>query len=169
MGLELFLVTDKEYTWLAGGWERLRSEVRERLRVPEPTAVLFIDGFCSYCRLTGETLRRLDWRGRLEVVSFREDDRFRRLGLSAEALELRMHLVEPRSGRVFAGFDAVEALALRMLSLWPLLPLLWLARASGQGQRLYDFLASRRLIVPDARACGEGACAVPARAAAEER
>ncbi|WP_211194419.1 hypothetical protein, partial [Pyxidicoccus fallax] len=42
-------------------------------------------------------------------------------------------------------------LALRMLSLWPLLPLLWLARASGQGQRLYDFLASRRLIVPDAR------------------
>ncbi len=56
-------------------------------------------------------------------------------------------------GSVLSGFDSLRALARHIPWLWPLRPLLRLTAALGLGDRLYDFLAARRRILPDAGAC----------------
>ena len=66
------------------------------------------------------------------------------------------------SGQVTRGFGAVRALARTLPLMWPARPLLWLLDRVGLGERAYDWLAARRTIVPDGRACSDGACALPA-------
>lgn len=172
IGLELFMISDEEYRWLGRALrtslERLRAVTRTRLRIEEPSIALFIDGFCPHCVATGETLRRIDLRGVVRVVSFRHDDEFERWGLSAERLERRMQAVELASGRLAEGFDAVRLLARELVVLWPLRPVLALIERSGRGQAAYDWLASRRRIVPDPEAC-RGTCPIPAAVAEEAR
>lgn len=163
IGLELFLITDEEFARLKGAGERLVNSALERLvvgRAEWPHLLLYIDGHCAHCRRTGETLARLDRGGRLVIRSFRHDADYERFGITADALERRMHAVMLPTGQVARGFGAVRALARTLPLLWPLRPLLWLTGAIGLGERAYDALAARRTIVPDARACRDGRCEV---------
>lgn len=165
IGLELFLITDEEFAWLQAAGQRLVAGALERLglgRAVEPQVLLYIDGHCAHCRRTGDALRRLDRGGRLTIRSFRHHADHQRFGIAADALERRMHAVILASGQVTRGFAAVRALARTLPLLWPARPLLWLIDRVGLGERAYDWLAARRTIVPDGRACSGGACALPA-------
>ena len=99
----------------------------------------------------------------MTIRSFRHHADYERFGISADALERRMHAVVLATGQVVSGFGAVRALARTLPLLWPLRPLVWLTDAVGLGEPAYDWLAARRTIVADARACSDGACALPAR------
>ncbi|HXU69221.1 MAG TPA: DCC1-like thiol-disulfide oxidoreductase family protein [Polyangia bacterium] len=167
IGLELFLITDEEFASLQAAGRRIVAGALERLglgRVAEPQILLYIDGHCAHCRRAGEALRRLDRGGQLTIRSFRHHADYARFGISADALERRMHAVILATGEVARGFGAVQALARTMPLLWPARPLLWLIDRAGLGERAYDWLAARRTIVPDARACSDGACALPVAA-----
>ncbi len=67
-----------------------------------------------------------------------------------------MWAVDVRSRRAAAGFEALRLLAQQLVLLWPLRPVLALAALAGQGERLYDYIALRRRIVPDPRSCDLG-------------
>jgi predicted DCC family thiol-disulfide oxidoreductase YuxK len=156
IGMDLFLITDREYTIL-------RQWVRARVRraAPVPAARLFIDGFCPTCRATARALANLDWLGRLEIVSFRDPATAIPPGLARERLETEMVLVDLRSGEVVGGFGAVRALARHLPPLWPLRPLFAVIAWWGWGDRAYRYLADHRRIIPDPQACRLGdACAV---------
>lgn len=114
-----------------------------------------MDGLCPYCRRAGQLLKRLDLFGSLDIRSFRHDRSFERYGLTEDAVARELKVVVPAASgyRVFGGFEAVRALLRRIPPLWPLLPAAWLMAVSGQGASAYRWLAERRTIVPDTRAC----------------
>ena len=81
----------------------------------------------------------------MTFVSFREPGVVPRYGLDAERAAQRIHSVDA-AGRVRQGIDAMIAIGGRTVVLWPLVLLFWLARLVA-GQRFYDAVASRRVIV----------------------
>ncbi len=114
-------------------------------------SVLYFDGNCPDCRRAAHLIERLDWLRKLDTVSFRHDDSFLQAGILPADLEKAMHLVTDR--RVLVGFSAVIAICRRLPLLWPALPALWLVGLTGAGDKLYSFLAARRIIVADPSAC----------------
>lgn len=135
-----------------------RSQGRSRLLV-------YIDGFCPYCRASGRAIQALDLLGRCRVVSFRHDPTYRTYGITPEALEQVMHVVVCSRGtyRVARGYGAVLEVIRHLPPLWWLWPIAWLLGAVGLGERAYRWLADHRLIVPDPRHCRDSACPVPPR------
>ncbi len=93
------------------------------------------------------TLRRLDLFGLLEPISFRDPAIVERFGLDPVRVVLRLHA---RAGDrpPVEGIGAVILIATRLPLIWPAVPLFWLAARLGFGQRLYDWLAARRVIIP---------------------
>jgi predicted DCC family thiol-disulfide oxidoreductase YuxK len=152
IGMDLFLIADREYAAF-GQW------VRARLRgaAPAPAVRLFIDGFCPTCRATARALSNLDWRGRLEIVSFRDPTTPIPAGIAPADLEREMTLVDLRRGSTVGGFGAVRALARLLPPMWPLRPVFALIAWFGWGDRAYRYLAERRRIIPDPRICHLGA------------
>jgi len=153
IGMDLFLITDREYA-------TLRQWVRARVRGTAPAARLYIDGFCPTCRATARVLANLDWRGRVEIVSFRDPAVPVPPDLTPARLETEMVLVDLRRGQVVGGFQAIRVLARQLPLLWPVRPLLAVIAWSGWGDRAYRYLAENRRIIPDPRACHLGTCEV---------
>jgi predicted DCC family thiol-disulfide oxidoreductase YuxK len=109
---------------------------------------VYYDGWCPLCTALRNRLERLDWLGRLQWRSIRDQGVAAALGVPAERLEQRMHVRDPRTGIVVDGIWAVAAVATRLPALMPLWPVVAGAAAVGLGQPLYDYIASRRAIVP---------------------
>ncbi|HEX2034367.1 MAG TPA: DUF393 domain-containing protein [Chloroflexota bacterium] len=124
---------------LAGG----RVLARWRVQV-------FYDGWCPFCRRTAATLQRLDRFGLLELHSFRDSAVLATYGLDAARAEARMQARAVRwpAASLAEGIDAVTLVASRVPLLWPAVPLLWGAGRLGLGQRVYDWVAARRVLIP---------------------
>lgn len=123
--------------------------------------MVYVDGLCVYCRQAGRLIRALDWGQRVAVRSFRDDDSYRRFGISPVALEEAMHVVvlAPGTFRVTSGFPAVLLLLRHLPLLWPLWPVAWLLERLGWGERAYRWVARHRWILPGPGRCRQGACA----------
>ncbi len=118
---------------------------------------VYYDGACPLCRETAALLRGLDPFGNLTFVDFREKGALAAVpGLSAEALEQRMHTVG-EDGKILAGYPAVTQIARRLPALWLLGVLGEAPGASTIGAPLYDRLASRRKLQ---HRCDDASCAV---------
>ena len=158
IGSELILLTDKDYrligaaarragSKIVGPFRRLRDNIAALPAVQRRQMIVFYDSWCPLCRASVASSKKLDWFSLIRFVSFREPGIIERYELDADKVERRMHSTV--DGRRFAeGIDAVIQMATRLLPLWPVVPLLLLARWIGIGQRAYDFIASRRTILP---------------------
>ncbi len=113
-----------------------------------PEVLVLYDGWCTLCRRSIATLERLDLLRMLRPISFRDAGVLERLGLDRHRAAARLHAWAAGAPRPADGIDAVILIASRLPPLWPLLPVLWLAARLGWGQRLYDWLAARRTIIP---------------------
>ncbi len=122
---------------------RTIPRIRERIRV-----FVFYDGRCLFCRRTMATLKRLDWLGLLEPVSFRDPGVIERFGLDPVRAAARLQARAAGAERPVEGIDAVILIATRLPPVWPAVPLLWIAARLGWGQRVYDWIAARRTIIP---------------------
>ena len=151
MGLVLFTVRDSE--WAAAS--RFASSVLPRFDI-------WIDGYCPYCRRAGRIIERLDWLNLATVRSFRHDTGYGLQGLHPQDLERRMHVhLNTSPTATVHGFQAVLHILKSLPLLWPLWPVARLLSTAGLGERLYQFLADRRIIVPDARQCQTAHCELP--------
>jgi predicted DCC family thiol-disulfide oxidoreductase YuxK len=128
LSLYPLLVTDGEYQ-AAGGWMRRTFGL-----------TVYYDGWCPACTRSVLWLDRLDLLSLVRFVSFR--------GLSSvdqRRAERRIVSVEGR-GRVREGMDVMLQIAARSPLLWVfVIPLLLIRLVAGQ--RAYDVVASRRLIL----------------------
>lgn len=130
------------------------SEPKEVLDVEAPTrffarweVTVFYDGWCPFCTQSVNTARRLDWLRLLKFVSFREPGVPERFGLDPDRLEQRLH--STGDGKTFhEGIDGILQMVTRLPLLWPAVPFLFLSRWLGFGQRVYDWIAARRTILP---------------------
>ncbi len=123
---------------------------------------LFYDSWCPVCTGFRDRIARLDWLGKITFRSMRDPDAAARSGVTAEEMARRMYARDPKTGRLWAGIDAFAATAARVPLLMPLWPLLKLSSALGIGQRVYDFVAARRVIIPVGN-CEDGACQIHRR------
>ncbi|MFX3625302.1 MAG: thiol-disulfide oxidoreductase DCC family protein [Ectobacillus sp.] len=119
---------------------------------------VFYDGWCPLCMKVAKRTKQLDIRNALEFVSFRERETVQTYRLTSSLLlkmEKRLFIWD---GKVWHdGIYACYALAKHIPLYWPLLPFIKLSIWTKTGQRLYDFIASRRFIVPVGH-CQAGVC-----------
>ncbi len=127
------LATDEEYRRLVT-WFHRRFDL-----------VVFYDGWCPMCTKSARRWGRMDLLSLVHFVSFREPVVMELYGLDPASAARRIQSVV-RGGGILEGMDTLLAIAARSILVWPLLPILWLARMLA-GQRLYDAVAVRRRIV----------------------
>ncbi|MDR6225780.1 DCC1-like thiol-disulfide oxidoreductase family protein [Desmospora profundinema] len=156
IGCEWLLLRDREYRWLKNGLLQvfsgkgaigLNRETTGNNRISTMAITVFYDGWCPFCTKSVKTASRLDWFGWIRFVSFREPGVVTQWGLDPDRLEKRLHSTADGI-RFQEGIDGIIQMTGRLPLLWPALPLLWLAKGMGFGQRLYDWIASRRTIIP---------------------
>jgi predicted DCC family thiol-disulfide oxidoreductase YuxK len=124
---------------------------------------VFHDGWCPLCTAVSERTKKLDARKKVQFVSFREPTVVADYALSPELLmkmEARLYVHDGKDWH--EGISAVLKLARQIPHYWPLVPFIQLPIWTGAGQRLYDFIASRRSIVPTGH-CTNGICEIPNR------
>ncbi len=135
------LATDEEYRRLVA-WFHRRFDL-----------VVFYDGWCPMCTGSARRWGRVDLLSLVHFVSFREPVVMELYGLDPARAVRRIQSAACR-GTILEGMDTLLAMVARSILVWPVLPLLCLARMLG-GQRLYDAVAARRLIVVPG-GCGGG-------------
>ncbi len=144
LSLYPLLLSDEEYLGVA-------ARVRQRL-----VLTVFYDGWCPTCTRSIRWLGRCDLLSLVRYVSFRDAAVRPIPGLDLQRMERRIQSLNG-AGRVREGIDVMLQICARSVLLWPLVPVFWICRIVA-GQRVYDALATRRMIlVPGA--CGEE-CAV---------
>lgn len=122
---------------------------------------VYFDGWCPVCTGFRDRIGRLDWLGQITFRSMRDPGVAAETGVPAEELARRMYARDPQSGQLWAGVDAFAAVAARVPLLVPLWPLIRLSSVLGLGQRLYDYVAARRVIIPVGN-CEDGSCSIHA-------
>lgn len=150
---EWILLGDREYRRLARFGKGIRSKGGAWMLKHRPVfftrreVTIFYDGWCPFCTQSVNTARRLDWFRLLKFVSFREPGVPERFNLDPARLEQRLH--STGDGKTFhEGIDGILQMVTRLPLLWPALPFFFLSRWLGIGQRVYDWIATRRTILP---------------------
>ncbi len=123
-------------------------------------ALVLFDGFCPFCRLSMNSIRRLDWFGALAWRSFRHPENVpvTTPPLDPIRLEEEMHLISPTADRILHGFGAFRYMAWRLPLLMPMAPFLHIPGIPWLGQSIYMWIARNRFgLVP----CKDGVCSLP--------
>jgi predicted DCC family thiol-disulfide oxidoreductase YuxK len=106
--------------------------------------VVFVDGECALCRVTSSLIEATDRAGIAEVVSYRDDASYRAHGVSDADAASELQVIDTTTGQVYAGFDAVRAIAREIPLLLPFRPVLWLLDTLRLGALVYGFVARHR-------------------------
>lgn len=128
-------------------------------RLHPPRDTVLYDGHCRFCRSQIALLRRCDPTGRLAFTSLHDPSvAIDFPEISPESLEQQMYVVD-RQGRARGGATAVRYLSRRLVLLWPLALLLHVPGSMPLWNRLYAFVARRRMLI--AGSCEDGTCRLP--------
>ena len=133
--------------------------------VADPSAgrgVVLFDGDCPFCQRSVAILKKLDWLGRLAFQNGRDEAHWppsERPLVMSRLLE-EMHVVTPDRRKTYAGYAAFRWIAWRLPLTWPVAPFLFIPGVPWFGNRVYLWVAKRRMnLVP----CTDGACPIHAR------
>ncbi|PAD20661.1 DCC1-like thiol-disulfide oxidoreductase family protein [Terribacillus saccharophilus] len=155
---ELLFFTDKEYNAVSRYTKKLRDFIKNRktthevatnenVSVQANAITVLYDGWCPMCIKSVTNLKKLDTFNAISFQSFRNPEVLKIYNIDIERLEKRMHSFDKKR-KPKEGIDAFIQIMQRMPLLWLCLPILYTAKFLGFGQRLYDFIASKRNIVP---------------------
>ncbi|MGN7714900.1 thiol-disulfide oxidoreductase DCC family protein [Hyphomicrobiales bacterium] len=110
-----------------------------------PDLAILFDDRCNLCDTTVKTLARLDVFCRVEFRPIRRNIEFaNNHGVSLQQGLTDLVGVDLSNGNRVSGFDLYYTLTGRLVLLWPLRPVFWLARLTKIGPKLYRFIADRR-------------------------
>ncbi|WP_270406207.1 DCC1-like thiol-disulfide oxidoreductase family protein [Paenibacillus timonensis] len=159
MMMELIVFTDEEYRKglkkivlfgrkLQVSWMRLGRSVGRKWFYPY-RIVIFYDGWCPMCQSIMRNLRRLDYLGLLRYISFRDPKVIKQYNLDSAEVEKRMHSMRVSNKNTMkVGIHSVIQISSRLAPLWLFVPFLYLSSKIGVGALVYDFIASRRNLLP---------------------
>ncbi|WP_165364299.1 thiol-disulfide oxidoreductase DCC family protein [Sporolactobacillus sp. THM19-2] len=119
--------------------------------------IILYDNWCPLCVGIKNHLEKLDWLSRLKLIGFRDQENLKDLAADGKNLAKRLHVISGKTSEIFSGIDAVMAITLRVPLLLPAWPVLYLLNKMGLGSRLYDWIATRRKIIPVGR-CKDENC-----------
>ncbi|SDZ17356.1 DCC1-like thiol-disulfide oxidoreductase family protein [Thermoactinomyces sp. DSM 45892] len=156
---DLIIFSDDEYRRIRRALIRMKDLIGSKFRaffrrigqvrgIRMQEITVFYDGWCPFCTKTTNQLRRMDCLELVNFVSFREESVVRENHLSIEALEEMIHSKKKGDKDVKVGIYSFIQISKRVIPMWGLLPILYLSVWCGFGQKLYKFIADRRIIIP---------------------
>ncbi|HFU4589235.1 TPA: thiol-disulfide oxidoreductase DCC family protein [Bacillus thuringiensis] len=111
--------------------------------------IVLYDGYCPMCKNVVTKLKKGDIFNLLMFKSFREYSNSKaEIGIPLTTLEKRMHSRKLKEEKYVSGIDSIIQICKRVPIMWGILIFLYLGKFMGIGQRTYDFIAKRRMIVP---------------------
>lgn len=122
--------------------------------------VVLYDGWCAFCIQSIKSFQRLDFLKRIEFQSFRDENIVRKYKIDINALENRIHSIKKSNGVVEDGIDSINRICKNTPLLWIVVPILSIFSAIGLGQKIYDWIASKRTIFPTG-GCDSDSCELP--------
>lgn len=156
---DLVMMTDQEYSKLANYYNQKKHRLKVRINImlrrkmgqspalQSHKMIVFYDGWCPFCIKSVNNLRRMDVFHLIRFTSFRDHEVVKEYALHLSSLEKRMHS-QNQKGEVRDGIGSFIQISKRLPVLWMALPFLVMAEWLGLGQRVYDYIASKRNIVP---------------------
>ncbi len=108
---------------------------------------VYFDGSCPFCTRAAAIMSRLDWLHQFDFINLHLPGVLEAAGIERTKALQRIQ-VENQSGVVFEGMRAILQISSRIPPLWVLVPVFWLSIQVSLGDRLYDWIADRRLLFP---------------------
>ncbi|ABS21926.1 thiol-disulfide oxidoreductase DCC family protein [Bacillus cytotoxicus] len=125
--------------------------------------IVFYDSWCPMCTAITERTKKLDRKGRITFLSFREKEVVKKYQLS-ETLQHKMEqrLYVWKADQWYDGIHSIYVIAKVVPSYWPIVPFIKLSVLLKFGNKVYDYIANNRKLVPVGH-CREGICEIPAK------
>ncbi|WP_442951132.1 DCC1-like thiol-disulfide oxidoreductase family protein [Paenibacillus sp. 481] len=169
--MELLVFTDNEYKKMYYSTIRLMRKTQLRfLRrtravgyrlFKSQRVIVFYDGWCPVCQGIMSRFKRMDYFRLLDCLSFRDPNVVQRYDLDPAEVEKRMHSALAINDSVkLKGIDSVTQISKRLLPLWIFVPIFFVSSKLGIGGIIYDYVASKRKLVPVAH-CDDNVCRLP--------
>lgn len=114
---------------------------------------IFFDGSCPFCTRTASQIEQLDWRNQLTLINLHDTKVLAKAGIDKQAA-LRRIQVSNADGEIYEGFHAILRISTQIPAFWLFVPILWASFRLGLGDKLYDWIAARRLLFPTPGGCG---------------
>ncbi|PEE41203.1 thiol-disulfide oxidoreductase DCC family protein [Bacillus pseudomycoides] len=125
--------------------------------------IVFYDSRCPMCTVVAEHTKKLDKKDTMKFASFRDKDVVEEYQLSTELqekMEQRLYIL--KNNKWYDGIGSVYVLAKAVPSYWFVVPFIKLSILLGFGNKVYDYIANRRKLVPVGH-CREGVCEIPSK------
>jgi predicted DCC family thiol-disulfide oxidoreductase YuxK len=173
---QLLFLTDKEYRQLFAFAKKKKEQflkkaglAKARQKSPhsqKPAELLrpiivFYDGWCPFCIKSINNFQKLDLFNRIEFISFRDDSVIKEFNLDIQMLENRMHSLIKQKSKMEDGIHSINRICKNIPLLWLLVPFISCAARVGLGQKVYDYIASRRTLFPTGGCDAETGCDLP--------
>ncbi|UOQ42605.1 DUF393 domain-containing protein [Halobacillus salinarum] len=119
--------------------------------------IIFYDGWCPLCKNAKANLEKVDTFQLLEFENFREKSVMETYSLDQQKLEKRIQSKRINSRKHKEGISSLIQITKRTPLLWGMTLLMSAAKIIGIGDRIYDYVAQKRSIVPTGH-CKDGVC-----------
>jgi predicted DCC family thiol-disulfide oxidoreductase YuxK len=112
--------------------------------------IVLYDGWCSFCVNIVRNLKKLSNK-KIQYLSFREINAKSLYNIDTQELEKKLHIINVKEKSIKNGADAFLYLCLSTPKLWILVPFIFFSIKIGVGEKLYDFIADKRNIIPSSQ------------------
>ncbi len=100
-----------------------------------------------------------DKKNRIVLLSFREREIYEKYQLSHRNVENRIFSLDIHSNKSYSGIDTILQIAMRIPKYYLFVPFIYISIILGFGLKLYDYIASKRNVVPVGN-CNEESCPI---------
>lgn len=121
---------------------------------------IFFDSYCKMCTTISNEIQHLDKENKFNMVSFREKQILAEFNINDEMskkMEQRLFLYDEVLDKWYEGIQAIHIISKNIKKYKLFSPFIFLSIKFGIGQKCYDFIASRRIIIPTGH-CKNGMC-----------
>ncbi|SET39271.1 Predicted thiol-disulfide oxidoreductase YuxK, DCC family [Salinibacillus kushneri] len=121
--------------------------------------IVFYDGWCPICLKAKTKIEKNDKQHQIKLLSIRDPVIYKHYDLSGKNVEERIYSVRKSDGKAFSGIHTILEIAKRLPKYKIFVPLLYMSIVLGLGQKVYDYIASKREIVPVGK-CKDETCTI---------
>jgi predicted DCC family thiol-disulfide oxidoreductase YuxK len=121
--------------------------------------IVFYDGWCPLCQKAKKSIESADKRKRIVLLSFRDPEVQDHFEIDLEKADKRIFSINEINSKSYYGIHTIVQIAKRIPKFRIAVPFLYISILLGFGQKVYDYIASKRNIVPVGQ-CDEHGCPV---------
>lgn len=111
--------------------------------------IVFYDNWCPMCTEIKKKIEKYDWLHLVEMVGIRNLETILiKTDIPISKLEKSMHAIILRDNSIVSGIHAFTSISWRIPILIPFWPILKFSSIIGLGQKMYEYVAEKRSIVP---------------------